>query len=87
MKTISRWCARALLGLVKGYQVVFSPWLGGRCRYLPSCSQYACEAIERFGPLRGSWLTAKRLARCQPWGGSGYDPVPPREAHEESHEF
>ena len=62
--------------LIRVYQVVVSPILGPRCRYLPSCSSYALEALELHGPWRGSWYTLRRVARCHPWGGSGYDPVP-----------
>ena len=65
-----------LRGLIRIYQLFISPMLGPSCRYLPSCSDYAAEAIERHGALAGSWLALKRLARCHPWGGSGYDPVP-----------
>jgi len=65
-----------LRGLIRSYQLLISPVLGPSCRYLPSCSEYAAEAIERHGPLAGTWLALRRLARCHPWGGSGYDPVP-----------
>jgi hypothetical protein len=65
-----------LLGSIRAYQLLLSPWLGGRCRHEPTCSVYAATAIRRFGPGRGTWLTLKRLARCQPWGTAGYDPVP-----------
>ena len=68
--------ARAALSLLHGYQRAISPSLGTLCRYEPTCSHYACEAIERFGLLRGGWLTLKRLSRCRPLGGRGYDPVP-----------
>lgn len=67
-----------LRGLIRGYQLLISPVLGPNCRYLPSCSDYAAEAILRHGALVGSWLALKRLARCHPWAGSGYDPVPER---------
>jgi uncharacterized protein len=67
---------RTLIASIKVYQLTLSPWLGRQCRYLPTCSAYASESIERFGALRGSWLALKRLGRCHPWGGSGYDPVP-----------
>lgn len=67
-----------LRGLIRLYQLLVSPLLGPSCRYLPSCSQYAAEAIEMHGPLRGIWLAGRRLLRCHPWGGSGYDPVPQR---------
>jgi putative membrane protein insertion efficiency factor len=76
---ISRLTAWLLLGLVRGYQLLLSPFVGGCCRHIPSCSEYALTAIERFGPWRGTCLTLNRLARCQPWGTSGYDPVPDRE--------
>ena len=69
---------QSLRGLIRGYQLLISPLLGTNCRYLPSCSDYAREAIARHGPWRGTWLAAGRLARCHPWGGSGYDPVPHR---------
>lgn len=68
---------RLLLGLVRLYQYLISPLLGPRCRFHPSCSHYAIEAIERHGALRGSWLAMRRLGRCHPWHPGGYDPVPP----------
>jgi putative membrane protein insertion efficiency factor len=67
---------RLLQGAIRLYQLTLSPWLGRQCRYEPTCSVYAAEALERFGVRRGLWLAAKRLGRCHPWGGSGYDPVP-----------
>jgi uncharacterized protein len=69
-----------LRGLIRAYQLLLSPLLGPSCRYLPSCSSYAAEAIATHGSLRGSWLALRRLLRCHPWGGSGYDPVPPARA-------
>jgi len=63
-------------GIIRFYQLVLSPFLGPRCRYQPTCSSYAIEAIERHGALKGGWLATKRIARCHPWGGFGYDPVP-----------
>lgn len=63
--------------LIRIYQIYLSPFLGGRCRFHPSCSEYAAEALRTHGLLRGTALAAKRIARCQPLGGSGYDPVPP----------
>ena len=68
-----RW---ALITLVRGYQVVLSPLLPAACRYYPSCSAYAVEALERHGARRGAWLAAKRIARCHPFHPGGYDPVP-----------
>lgn len=67
----------AAIGLIRFYQYFISPFWPGVCRYGPSCSEYGREAIERHGLLRGGWLTLRRLLRCHPWGGSGYDPVPP----------
>jgi len=61
---------------IRLYQLLISPLLPPACRYHPSCSRYAVEALRRHGAIRGSWLTVKRLARCAPWGGCGYDPVP-----------
>ncbi|MCC6709512.1 MAG: membrane protein insertion efficiency factor YidD [Gammaproteobacteria bacterium] len=75
-----RWPVRAVLVLIRGYQVALSPLLGPRCRYLPSCSEYAAEAVELHGLIKGGRLAVARLLRCHPWGGSGLDPVPPREA-------
>ncbi|OHC74182.1 MAG: membrane protein insertion efficiency factor YidD [Rhodospirillales bacterium RIFCSPLOWO2_12_FULL_58_28] len=64
--------------LIRGYQLLVSPVLPGSCRYHPTCSQYALDAVDRFGGLRGSRLALKRIGRCHPWGGSGFDPVPER---------
>lgn len=69
---------RAALGLLRGYKMAFSPWFAGSCRFLPSCSEYAAEAVAKFGILRGSMLAARRLARCHPLGAHGLDPVPER---------
>ncbi|MEM9146334.1 MAG: membrane protein insertion efficiency factor YidD [Pseudomonadota bacterium] len=63
---------------IRAYRLVLSPWVGMHCRFQPTCSAYALEALERHGALRGTWLTLRRIARCHPAGGSGYDPVPPR---------
>jgi putative membrane protein insertion efficiency factor len=73
---LRRGAAAGLIGAIRAYRLCLSPWLGTRCRYVPTCSVYAIEAIERFGPLRGAWLAAARIGRCHPWAGSGYDPVP-----------
>ena len=62
--------------LIRAYQLVLSPLLGPRCRFYPSCSQYAIEAIESHGAVRGSWLSAKRICRCHPFNPGGFDPVP-----------
>ncbi|HEY8456185.1 MAG TPA: membrane protein insertion efficiency factor YidD [Actinopolymorphaceae bacterium] len=66
-----------LVLLLKGYRLFISPLYGQVCRYHPSCSAYALEAVERHGALRGSWLAVRRLVRCHPWTPGGYDPVPP----------
>ena len=71
---------RLLVGAVKSYRLLLSPWLGASCRFAPTCSVYAIEALEVHGAARGSYLTLKRLARCQPWCQGGHDPVPPRTA-------
>ena len=68
--------ARALILVARGWQLGPSRMLPPSCRFKPSCSAYAITALRRYGALRGSWLAARRLARCHPWGGSGYDPVP-----------
>ena len=71
-----------MLALVGVYRYGISPFLPPSCRYWPSCSCYAQEAIGRHGAFKGGWLTLKRLARCNPWGGWGYDPVPPHCEHQ-----
>jgi len=68
--------ARLLLVLIGFYRRGVSPLLPPACRYTPSCSEYAEQAVQRYGALRGGWLAARRLSRCHPWGGSGYDPLP-----------
>lgn len=66
------------LGVIRAYRYVLSPWIGNTCRYWPTCSAYALEAIELHGPLRGSWMMLARLARCHPYASGGVDPVPAR---------
>ena len=68
-------CALPLIGLVRFYQLCISPFTPPSCRFTPTCSQYALEALRRHGPVKGLWLTLRRLSKCHPWGGSGYDPV------------
>lgn len=68
---------RLALLLIKLYQLLLSPLFTGSCRFVPSCSAYAAEAIERHGVLRGTWLALRRLSRCHPLGAAGFDPVPP----------
>ena len=69
--------------LIRAYQLALSPMLGPRCRFYPSCSHYALEAIESHGALRGTWLTARRICRCHPFHDGGFDPVPcPKHSHD-----
>lgn len=68
--------ARLLILVARAWQIGPSRVLPPSCRYAPSCSAYAIEALQRYGALHGGWLAARRLARCHPWGGSGFDPVP-----------
>jgi putative membrane protein insertion efficiency factor len=69
---------RLLLGLINAYRYLLSPLLGPSCRFYPTCSAYAAEAIDTHGALRGSWLALRRILRCYPWHAGGLDPVPPR---------
>ena len=70
--------ARLLALPVHAYRLIFSPWVGHNCRYHPTCSAYALEALSRHGAAKGGWLTLRRIARCHPWGASGIDNVPDR---------
>lgn len=76
MKLLRKLFSGLLIGLVRFYQLALSPWLGSRCRYQPTCSQYMIDAVREWGPARGGWMGLKRIGRCHPWGGHGYDPVP-----------
>lgn len=76
MNPISRLLARVLILPIRFYQRFVSPLTPPSCRFTPTCSQYAVEALQKYGPLKGLWLAVRRLLRCHPWGGSGYDPVP-----------
>lgn len=67
---------RLLMGLVRGYRLLLSPWLGSACRFEPTCSAYSLQALEQYGAAAGSYLTVRRLARCHPWCEGGHDPVP-----------
>jgi putative membrane protein insertion efficiency factor len=73
---VSKALAWPLILLVRFYRLAISPWLGGNCRFDPTCSSYAIEALQVHGVIKGTWLAARRIGRCHPWGGSGYDPVP-----------
>lgn len=85
LRHLRAWAERPLVwllsGLVWAYRLTLGPLLGPACRFQPTCSAYALEAIGRHGPWRGAWLAVRRLAQCHPWGGSGYDPVPARRSH------
>lgn len=73
---VGKFFSRLLILPIRFYQICISPMLPPVCRFTPTCSQYAIEALHRHGPLKGLWLAIKRILRCNPWGGSGYDPVP-----------
>ena len=79
MKSLLRILSLPFILLIKIYQLVISPWLGPKCRYTPTCSHYAIEAIERFGAVKGGWLTTKRLLKCHPLHPGGEDPVPQKQ--------
>ena len=76
MKKILKCLGLPFIGLIKLYQCIISPMLGPKCRFTPTCSTYALQAIEKYGPFKGLWLALKRISRCHPFGGSGYDPIP-----------
>jgi uncharacterized protein len=76
MKLLKQILSAPFIFLIKIYQWIISPILGPKCRYSPTCSHYAVGALKKYGPIKGIWLAVKRIARCHPWGGSGYDPVP-----------
>lgn len=67
---------RVLIAIVRAYQYLLSPWWGTQCRFTPTCSHYAIEALDRHGALAGAWLAVRRILRCHPWSAGGYDPVP-----------
>ena len=76
MKQLMQILSLPFIFFIKLYQLIISPWLGKSCRYTPTCSNYSLQAFKKYGPFKGLWLTIKRIARCHPWGGHGYDPVP-----------
>lgn len=76
MQTFLKILSFPFILLIRFYQLVISPWLGPKCRFTPTCSQYALEAFKKFGLFKGFWLSVKRISKCHPWGGSGYDHVP-----------
>lgn len=76
MKFVLQLLSFPFIVLIKLYQWIISPWLGPKCRYTPTCSHYAEQALKKHGVIKGMWMAIKRVGRCHPWGGSGYDPVP-----------
>ena len=74
-----------LILLVKGYRLIFSPYVGRSCRFAPTCSQYALDALNEYGALKGSWLALRRIGRCHPWHAGGYDPVPTKTDGAQNH--
>jgi len=76
MKYILKLITFIFISLIKFYQYIISPYFPSSCRYTPTCSSYGIEALKKYGPIKGGWLTIKRISSCNPWGGSGYDPVP-----------
>jgi len=75
LKSISKIITYPFILLIKIYQWGISPIIGSKCRFTPTCSQYGKEALQKYGIFKGGWMTIKRIARCNPWGGHGYDPV------------
>jgi len=78
LSRLLQWPKQLLIGLVKAYRLLLSPSLGSSCRFEPTCSLYAIDSLQQHGALGGSYLTLRRLVRCQPWCDGGHDPVPPR---------
>jgi hypothetical protein len=76
MKILLRILSLPVMALIRIYQLILSPYIGPKCRYSPTCSQYAMEALKKYGLFKGLWLAVKRVSRCHPWGGHGVDPVP-----------
>lgn len=74
-KGIKKGIASFFILLIRLYQILISPLLGANCRFTPTCSQYGLQAIRKYGPFTGGWMALKRISRCHPWGGHGYDPV------------
>ena len=81
MDVISKGFAEVAVVLIRGYQLILSPWLGRQCRFYPTCSEYSIQALREWGVIRGSWLAGRRILRCQPWTKTfGEDPVPKRKS-------
>lgn len=83
--SVGGYLALPLIALVRAYQVLISPLLGPSCKFYPSCSAYALTALQRFGPLKGTWLAARRLGKCHPWSHGGVDHVPHRAPRRDHH--
>ena len=77
-----KWPAKIVVMLLRIYKAVLSPFLGQNCRFQPGCANYAMEAVERHGVIRGAWMAIKRIGRCHPWHDGGYDPVPECKSHQ-----
>ena len=77
--------SRVMIWLIRLYQKYISPLTGRHCRYYPTCSEYAVEAISLYGPLKGGWMAFRRILRCNPFGGFGFDPVPTKEEEKDNH--
>ena len=78
------WLGKMVIALIRTYQFMLSPLMGQRCRFYPSCSQYAIEAVQTHGPFKGAWLALRRILRCHPLHPGGVDPVPPAKNHQQS---
>lgn len=78
--------SKILIGIVRFYQLVISPMIGSRCRFTPTCSCYAVEALKTHGAVKGSWLSVKRILKCHPLNAGGYDPVPPKTNNKKENE-
>lgn len=76
MPSLNKILSAPFILLIKLYQWLLSPLLGSKCRYIPTCSNYGLQAFRKYGPIKGFWLTLKRVISCNPWGGHGHDPVP-----------
>ncbi len=81
MEIIKKIISSILIIPVRLYKILISPFLPQACRHVPTCSTYAIEALKVHGPIKGLWLATKRIAKCNPWGTSGYDPVPPKRVY------
>ena len=76
MKILRQILVFPFIALIRLYQLIISPLFGPKCRFTPTCSQYALQALKKYGVFKGTWLAIKRISRCHPWGGHGHDPVP-----------